>query len=129
MVSYDGIEKREFLRIEYDAPINYRIWELEKVQSMPLGAAKNISACGILFSVKKHLDVGTILVLKLDDHTLGDIVEIDDSVLEMNSNVLGRVVRVEEVVPDKNFELGVCFIRKDEASDDEDIQKILKAIE
>lgn len=125
MSPYAGIEKREFLRVDYETKIEFGVFTDDELSNMPEGTSRNISACGILFTSSQKVEIGALIAVTLDIHTLNDVVEIDDSVIEVASRVIGRVVRVEEVVAGRRFDMGVCFVRQSEALEDEDVQQMI----
>ena len=126
MHNYEGIEKREFIRVRYDASIRVKVFTEDKLNQIDACYAKNISAGGILFESKEILDVGTLLVLNLDISTLSNVIEMDDSIVQVKDKIVARVVRIEEF--DNKYDIGVCFLRK-ESRHERKITKIINLIE
>jgi len=127
MKFYEGIEKREFLRVDYEKKINFNICSPKAISSLAHAMTKNISSCGILFSSKKKLNVGDFVAIELDFHTLTDVVEIDDTVISIDDKLLGKIVRVEELVPNKEYDIGVCFV-KDSDADRDDVKSVIDVL-
>ena len=127
MKEHGGEEKREFLRVEFEAPLEFDVCSKE-VSERVIGFTKNISPCGVLFTVDKFIEPGTVIAIKFDEHTLRDVVELVDTVIEVKGKVLGRVVRVEEIVLKQKFDVGVCFVRSDkyQLENLDEIRKILE---
>lgn len=128
MTIYQGIEKREFLRVDYTSQVDVRVFQKDELQVIPVGYTKNVSACGLLFESDVSFPMGSILVVNLDLNTLSNVIEMDASVIEVEGSLLARLVRVEEYVSDKSFGLGLCFIRKQELSDEDDVAQIVKIL-
>ncbi len=126
MENFEGLEKRQFLRVDYYASISFELCKDGDLDAVGQGLAKNISSCGILFCSKNAASVGTFLVISLDLHTLTDLVEIDDRVVQEDGKLLGKVVRVEEVISNKEYDIGVCLVTSDEYHlfEDVDVAKI-----
>ncbi|MBU0650699.1 PilZ domain-containing protein [bacterium] len=127
MELYEGIERREFLRLDYETPVKFTVCSDKEVFGVGDGVTKNVSASGVLFTSRETLNVGSFLSIKLDPHTFTDVVEIDDDVVHFDGKLLGKIVRVEEIVVNKKYDIGVCFVKSDEYSelDTDKIEKIL----
>lgn len=112
-------EKREFLRIDYNKPLTYRI--INKPEDKDLASkfmtavSKNLSASGILFisNVAKIPEIASLVVLDLDYKTAGVCQEIEDKALILDNKIIGRVVRIEDN-EDDTCEIGVAFVKRSE---------------
>ncbi len=128
MKTYKRLERREFLRVDFETSVKYSVCSDEQVTSAASGLTKNISASGILFTTNQKLDVGTYIAISLDKHTLTDVVEIDDSVIVVDSKLLGKVVRTEELVADKKYDIGISFLRSDSEDYDDEVAQIISIL-
>ncbi len=126
MKDMDFIEKREFLRVDYEAVVHFSVFTNDMLRKMPRAITKNVSACGILFSSEDVIPVGTLVAIELNLQTVSHVIEIDDTVFMVEGKILGRIVRVEELVSG-SFDIGVCFIRSKQASDKK-INELLKKL-
>jgi len=108
-------EKREFLRYQYDRPLNYKVItssDAPGARSRALDAvARNLSACGVLFSSKYLPAISSIIALDLDYRTTRICQEIEANALIVNNKIVGKVVRIEEDA-DGLYGVGVAFIRR-----------------
>lgn len=108
-------ERREFFRVEYRNAVKFR--QLQDPQNdLKLGTTENISQSGLLFKSRVLPPLSSILWMDLDLRTLKICQEIESRALVYDKGLLGRVVRVEEDPEEtKVYNVGVCFIRKDES--------------
>ena len=116
-------ERREFFRLTYKAPIQLKFYDRQEHQrSAKLangslgGNARNISQKGILFQTEENPPrLSSIVWMNLDIRTLKICQEIESRALIFNHGVMGKVVRVEEDgQKDNTYDIGVCFLRKDQ---------------
>ena len=126
---YEGIEKREFLRVDYNAKVNIDVLEEDRLRTIPDSFTKNVSACGLLVESDVSFAIGQTIVVRLDLHTLSNVIEIDDSVIEVSGCMLARVVRIEEYVVERKFGLGLCFLRKQELENETEVDRIVQLID
>ena len=112
-------EKREFLRIDYNKPLAYRIISKSEDKDLAskfmIAVSKNLSASGILFisNVAKIPEIASLVVLDLDYRTAGVCQEIEDKALILDNKIIGRVVRIEDN-EDDTCEIGVAFVKRSE---------------
>ena len=129
--------RREFFRIPYTAPLEFRAYPADKSEKLTQRAvaaptkatSENISSSGVLFQVQKTPPkLSSVLWMNLDIRTLKICREIENRALIFNNGILGRVVRVEEDPQKVNvYNVGVCFLTQDEKSS-EQIEQILSGI-
>ena len=121
------VEKREFFRLDFSAPLKFKSYEPEQPQSE--ATTKNISQSGVLFQTKTNPPaISSILWMDLDIRTLKICREIETRALVFNNGILGKVVRLEENPRSGDaYDVGVCFLtREDQTS--KDVQAILNSI-
>ena len=131
MASIDQ-ERREFFRLNFTTPIRFKTCDIKKLQKNTSvesgldGSTRNISQAGILFQTENEPpQLSSILWMNLDMRTLKICQEIESKALIFNNGVLGKVVRVEEDTHNDNaYDIGVCFLRKDQ-KDSKEVQQIL----
>lgn len=102
---------------------------MEKKAPAEEGSTRNISQSGILFQTENRPpQLSSILWMSLDMRTLKICQEIEAKALIFNNGVLGKVVRVEEDTDNNNtYDVGVCFLRKDQ-KDTNEVQQILSTL-
>ena len=131
-MAYTDSERREFFRLNYKTPIQFKSYETKELQTTaqlagPLdGTTRNISQNGVLFQTdERPPQLSSIVWMNLDMRTLKICQEIEAKALIFNNGVLGKVVRVEEdSANDSSYDIGVCFLRKDQ----KDSQEVQSAI-
>ncbi len=122
----DPIEKdrREFFRVPFRNPLKYKAYS----EKQATATTENISQSGILFQTEEAPKLSSVLWLSLDIRTLKICQEIEARALIFNNGVLGRVVRVEEDSNSgKGYDVGVCFLKKDQRNTVE-VEQLLKTI-
>ena len=118
----DFEEKREFLRVDYEKQLNFKILSGEKLASKQDILARNVSASGLLFRTSSESSIpalSSIVWIELDEHMMNICSEIEEDLVIHNNGVYGRVVRIAEGEPGKSFDVGVCFLRKKDMTDEE----------
>ena len=111
-------ERRDFFRVKIDNPVQFKSYSDSgksnaKVQIQ--GSSKDISSAGILFQTNNQPpNLSSILWLNLDFRMLQICKEIENRALIFNDGILGRVVRVEESSEPNAYDIGVCFLTKDQ---------------
>ena len=110
------VEKREFFRLNFTAPLQFKAFKPETDQAE--AQVKNISQSGVLFQTPQNPPaISSILWMNLDIRTLKICQEIESRALVFNNGVLGKVVRVEEDVrTGATYDIGVCFLTRDQQS-------------
>ena len=131
-MAYTDSERREFFRLNYKTPVQFKSCEAKNLRKTAQlvgtleGTARNISQNGILFQTDENPpQLSSIVWMNLDMRTLKICQEIEAKALIFNNGVLGKVVRVEEdTQSDNSYDIGVCFLRKDQ-KDSQEVQGIL----
>ena len=108
-------DKREFLRMDHEASLNFKTLKDSKFRKKGDITSKNISACGLLFRTSTESSIpalSTIVWIELDPRMMNICSEIEDDLVIHNNGVFGRVVRIAEGEPGESYDIGVCFLRK-----------------
>jgi len=111
--SYQGSERREFLRLDYMAPLAYKICKKETISMLLQGYTANVSEAGLLCNVKEKIKKDEIVWLSFDRATLSICVDLEKRVLIYQNGIIGKVVRVEPKDSD-SYNVGVQFITREE---------------
>ena len=109
-------ERRQFTRYNERRPLKFRT---VRDQELSLGTTGNISRSGMLFTSTLVPKIASILWMDIDLTGVQIAQEIKDHALVFDQGFLGRVVRVEENSDKKTYSVGVCFITKDSAQQQE----------
>ncbi|RKY42588.1 MAG: hypothetical protein DRP85_02320 [Candidatus Makaraimicrobium thalassicum] len=118
----DGEEKREFLRMDYETPLNFRVLSGDKLTAKSDVFSRNISACGLLFRTSRESSIpalSSIVWIELDQKMMNICAEIEADLIIHKSGVFGRVVRIAEGEPGKSYDIGICFLRKKDMTAEE----------
>ena len=112
-MDYQGIEKREFARLDHACPLSFKICKKETVDELFKGYTVNVSQSGILCQLKEKVKQDDILWLVFDRSTLHFCQEIERLTFIYQNGIIGKVVRIEES-QDNSFNVGVQFITREE---------------
>ncbi|MDP8258478.1 MAG: hypothetical protein P9L90_03550 [Candidatus Aadella gelida] len=115
-------EKRDFLRVDHETPLNFKILTGEKLTSKTDITARNVSASGLLFRTMKDSSIpaiSDIIWVELDEKMVNICSEIEEELITHKGGVFGRVVRISEGEPGISYDIGVCFLRKTDLTEEE----------
>ena len=118
----EGDEKREFLRVDYETPLNFKVMKGDKLSAKSDVFSRNVSACGLLFRTANDASIpalSSVVWVELDSHMMNICSEIEQDLVIYKNGVFGRVVRIAEGEPGKSFDIGVCFLRKSDMTESE----------
>jgi hypothetical protein len=118
----DADDKREFLRVDHETPLNFKVMGTDKLLTKPDIESRNISASGLLFRTTRDSSIpalSSIVWIELDPKMMNICSEIEGDLIIHNNGVFGRVVRIAEGAPGESYDVGVCFLRKKDMSEDE----------
>ena len=122
---WEGEERREFLRVDYEKTLNFKELKGEKLSPKAEAISKNVSACGILFRTEKMPPaLSSVVWLELDTKMMNICSEVEDDLLIHNGGIFGRVVRIAEGEPGKSYDVGIAFLRRTNMTEQE-IQQLL----
>ena len=118
----EGEDKREFLRVDYETNLNFKVLKDDKLTVKPEVSTRNISASGLLFRASSENAIpplSSIVWIGLDPKMMNICSEIEADLMIHNNGVFGRVVRIAEGEPGLSYDIGVCFLRKRDMSAEE----------
>jgi len=110
---YAGPERREFVRLDYGSPLDYKVCKKETISKLLEGYTADVSEAGLLCNIKNRVDQEDILWLSFDRNTLSICEELEKRALIYQNGVIGKVVRVEPK-GGENYDVGVRFITREE---------------
>jgi c-di-GMP-binding flagellar brake protein YcgR len=124
-------ERREFLRVDHESPLEFKNLNAEKLSFKKDVLLRNISASGLLFRAGSESAIpalsGTIWI-KLDEKMLNVCNEIEGDLIQFEGGVFARVVRISEGAPGESYDIGVSFLRKRDMTED-DIKTLTQGID
>lgn len=112
-LTYNGPEKREYIRIDYSKPLAYKVCKKETLSKLFAGYTVNISEAGLLCTIHDKVSLEDIMWLSFDRNVLVVCEEIEHHSMIYQNGVIGQVVRID----DKNngtFDVGVKFLTREE---------------
>lgn len=110
---YEGTERRNFIRLDYKAPITYKICKEETINRLMEGYTADISQSGLLCNLGNKVNKDDILWLSFDKGTLSIFEEIERRSLIYQNGIIGKVVRIEEK-SDSTYDVGIQFVTREE---------------
>ena len=122
------VERREFYRIDYEKPVQFREFVSGHAHGALKAVSKNISQSGILFISKSFPKISSIVWINLQMKDLSICKEIESRAITIKHGILGKVVRVEENPGSAGYSVGACFLKKDARETQAIEKKIEKAL-
>ncbi|MBM3255721.1 MAG: hypothetical protein FJZ08_05415 [Candidatus Omnitrophica bacterium] len=110
---YIGPERRQFMRLDYVTPLDYKVCKKETITKLLQGYTSNVSKTGLLCTIKQKVEPEDILWLVFDRDTLNICQDIEKSSLVYQNGIIGKVVRVE-LKDDNTYRVGIHFITREE---------------
>ena len=110
---YTGQERRQFVRLDYLTPLDYKVCKKETITKLLQGYTSNVSKSGLLCTIKQKVETEDILWLAFDRDTLTICQDIEKSSLVYQNGIIGKVVRVESR-EDNTYGVGIKFITREE---------------
>lgn len=114
---YNGPERRQFMRIDYAAPLAFKICRKETLSKILEGYTSDVSQSGLMCSIKEKVNHDDILWLAFDRAVLNICEELEKKSLIYQNGIVGKVVRIESK-EDSTYEVGIQFITREEKSID-----------
>lgn len=113
--SYEGPERRQFVRLDYITPLDYKICKKETISKLLQGYTSDISETGLLCNIKTKVNKDDILWLCFDRGILSICESIEKRVLIYQNGIIAKVVRIEPK-QDDSYDIGVYFITREETN-------------
>lgn len=110
---YKGTERRQFIRLDYVAPLAYKICKKQTISKLLRGYTSNISESGLLCKIKDKVKKDDILWLSFDKATLSICERLEKRGLIYQNGIIGKAVRIERK-KDGTYKVGVKFITREE---------------
>lgn len=111
--TYSGPERREFVRLDYVTPLDFKVCKKETIFNLLTGYTSDISQAGLLCKIKEKVNINDILWLSFNRATLSICEELEKRILIYQNGIIGKVVWIECKNHD-NYVVGVKFITREE---------------
>lgn len=110
---YNGKERRQFLRLDYNIPLDYKVCKKTTLSKLLAGYTSNISQAGLLCSIKQRVRKGDLIWLCFDRATLSIVSDLETRAFIYQNGIIGRAVRVVRK-DSNNYEVGIQFVTREE---------------
>lgn len=110
---YAGPERRKFLRLDFVAPLGYKVCKKKSVSMLLKGYTSNISKSGIRCNLKQQVKRNDIVWLTFDRDTLDICKDIEKNCLIYQNGIIGKVVWVA-AKKGGTYNVGIRFITRKE---------------
>ena len=106
-------ERREFARLNYSAPLGFKVCNKDTISKLCSGYTVDISQSGLLCNISEKVNQDDILWLSFDRSTLDCCREMEKRALIYQNGIIGNVTRVE---PEEagSYNVGIRFITRQE---------------
>lgn len=111
--TYKGPERREFIRLDYTAPLDYKVCKKVTISKLLQGYTADVSSAGLRCNIKIPVKKGDIIWLSFDRATLGICADLEKRSLIYQNGVIGKVIRAERK-EGGNYSIGVQFLTREE---------------
>jgi c-di-GMP-binding flagellar brake protein YcgR len=130
MNTCENDDKREFLRVDHETKLDFKVLNAHKLSSKKDIMSRNVSASGLLFRTQSETSIpnlSSVVWVKLDDKMMNICGEIENDLVMFDGGVFGRVVRIAEGEPELSYDIGVCFLRRKNMTED-DINALIQGL-
>lgn len=110
---YKGPERRKFMRLDYRAPLAYKVCKEEIINKLLQGYTADISQSGLLCNINNKVDKDDILWLSFDRDILNICEGLEKRSLIYQKGIIAKVVRIEKK-DDNTYNVGVQFVTREE---------------
>lgn len=110
--TYNGTERREFSRLDYATPLDFKVCKKTTIAKLIQGYTANISEAGLCCNIKDKVNLDDILWISFDRTTLNIYGQIEKRVLIYQNGIIGKVVRIQE--RDNEYDVGIQFLTREE---------------
>ena len=110
---YRGPERRKFIRLDYIAPLDYKICTEQIINKLLQGYTANISEAGLLCNIREKVQKDDILWVSFDRGALSICESLEKRAMIYQNGIIGKVARVE-FRQDNTYNVGINFITREE---------------
>jgi len=110
---YQGLERRQFVRLDYVRPLAYKICSKETISKLLQGYTSNISSAGLLCNMNEKVNTDDIIWLSFDRNILILCEDLDKRSLIYQNGIIGKVVRAEQK-DSETYNVGIQFLTREE---------------
>ncbi|MFA4888677.1 MAG: PilZ domain-containing protein [Candidatus Omnitrophota bacterium] len=111
--TYSGLERRQFVRLDYIAPLNFKVCKKKTLSKLMEGYTADVSQAGLSCDIKLDVNVGDVLWVSFDRATLNICEDIERRVLIYQNGIIGKVARVSHKAAN-TYNVGLQFLVREE---------------
>ena len=108
-----GPERRQFVRLDYAAPLAYKVCKRATINNILQGYTVNVSQSGALCKINDKVKKNDLLWISFDRSALDICKDIESNVAIYQNGIIGKVMRIERN-DDKAYNVGIRFITREE---------------
>ena len=111
--AYKGRERRKFVRLNYLAPLAYKVCKKSTISKILKGYTSNISQSGLLCNVKGKVKKNDIMWISFNREMLGICTDLETRSLIYQNGIVGKVARIQHK-RNGSYDVGIQFITREE---------------
>ncbi len=109
---YNGTERREFTRLDFVTPLDFKVCKKTTIAKLIQGYTVNISEAGLRCNIKDRVNMDDILWISFDRTTLNIYEGLEKRVIIYQNGIIGKVVRIDPA--DDQYDVGIQFLTREE---------------
>lgn len=110
---YSGRERRKFVRLDYLAPLAYKVCKKSTITKILKGYTSNISQSGLLCNVRGKVKKNDIMWISFNRDMLSICTDIETKSLIYQNGIVGKVIRTKHK-RNGSYDVGIQFITREE---------------
>ena len=111
--AYKGRERRKFVRLNYLAPLAYKVCKKSTISKILKGYTSNISQSGLLCNIKDKVKKNDVMWISFNREMLGICTDLETRSLIYQNGIVGKVVRAKHK-RNGSYDVGIQFITREE---------------
>jgi len=111
--SYKGRERRKFVRLDYLAPLAYKVCKKSTVSKILKGYTSNISQSGLLCNIRDRVKKNDIMWISFNRDMLNICTDMETKSLVYQNGIVGKVIRTKHK-RNGSYDVGIQFITREE---------------
>jgi c-di-GMP-binding flagellar brake protein YcgR len=111
--AYKGRERRKFVRLDYLAPLAYKVCKKSTISKILKGYTSNISQSGLLCNIRDRVKKNDIMWISFNRDMLGTCTDLETKSLIYQNGIIGKVIRTKHK-RNGSYDVGIQFITREE---------------
>jgi len=110
---YKGKERRKFVRLDYLAPLAYKVCKKSTITKILKGYTSNISQSGLLCNIRDKVKKDDIMWISFNRDMLTICTDLETKSLIYQNGIIGKVIRTKHK-KNGSYDVGIQFITREE---------------